>query len=174
MSKQYKLINLETKEEFICDKVVIEGMDYYVNDDIKSGDVTPYIMCYANNTYEICNTNNGIRESKLGLAKRVIATIIGNSIATPKITDEAYYLSQKASIVDRAKYDLGYMVGFTMAKGKYPFTEDDMIEFAEWLAENASSTLVFSKWLDGELVDRTTKELLDIWQEQRIETIYFK
>jgi len=28
---KYKLINLKTKKEHLCDKVTIDGFDYYVN-----------------------------------------------------------------------------------------------------------------------------------------------
>ena len=31
---KYKLINLETKDEHFCDKVTIDGFDYYVSDKI--------------------------------------------------------------------------------------------------------------------------------------------
>lgn len=177
MSKQYKLINLETKEEFICEKVVIEGMDYYsIKGDIKFGD-------YVTNGFMVWLWKDNT--SLLGIKKVVAST--NPSIDTPKITDEAYYLSQKASIVDRAKYDLGYMVGFNMAKGKYPFTEDDLEEFYIWKDENRWFTFSNGKWnytfehgtsISEDAYElryrKTTKELLDIWQEQRIETIYFK
>lgn len=32
--KKYKLINNQTKEEYLCDKVTIDGFDYYVSDKI--------------------------------------------------------------------------------------------------------------------------------------------
>ena len=31
---KYKLINQKTKEEFLCDKVVIKECDYYVSDEL--------------------------------------------------------------------------------------------------------------------------------------------
>lgn len=30
---KYKLINLNTKEEHFCDKITIDGFNYYVSDD---------------------------------------------------------------------------------------------------------------------------------------------
>ena len=30
---KYKLINITTKKETLCDKVTVDGFDYYVNDD---------------------------------------------------------------------------------------------------------------------------------------------
>lgn len=33
MQNIYKLINIKTKEEHLCDKVTIKGFDYYVSDE---------------------------------------------------------------------------------------------------------------------------------------------
>jgi len=35
---KYKLINAQTKEEHLCDKVTIDGFDYYVSDNPKADD----------------------------------------------------------------------------------------------------------------------------------------
>ena len=60
----------------------------------------------------------------------------------------------------------------------HSFSEKNMIEFAEfmedWLNNNISSK---SCWVKSEekldIDDITTKELLNIWKEQQIKTIYY-
>lgn len=44
------------------------------DDKIKEGDIIPYVICWANETYEYFNSNNGIRKSKIPYVKKVIAT----------------------------------------------------------------------------------------------------
>jgi len=54
----------------------VENYAVVVSDDeIKEGEIIPYVMCWENNTYTFENSNNGIRKSKLKYAKKVIATI---------------------------------------------------------------------------------------------------
>lgn len=61
----------------------------------------------------------------------------------------------------------------------HTFSEKDMIEFAEfiedWLNNNIGSK---SCWVKSEekldMDDITTKELLNIWKEQQIKTIYYE
>jgi hypothetical protein len=50
--------------------------NFYItsDDEIKEGEVVPYIMCWKDGSYELCNSNNSIRKSKLTYAKKIIAT----------------------------------------------------------------------------------------------------
>lgn len=46
------------------------------DEEIKKGEILPYVMCWTDGTYELFNSNNSISESKRlsGLAKKIIAT----------------------------------------------------------------------------------------------------
>lgn len=87
--KQYKLINRETKEETICTKIELNGIDYYVNDDNIL--INDYYISFETNyatepkerfvLYNLCSVTNGLNP------KKVIATN-NPSVDTPKIVDE--------------------------------------------------------------------------------------
>jgi len=77
---KYKLINTRTKEEHLCDKVTIDGFDYYVNDETPEHD--NYIT-YKNQLFIIKNGDNEL----FHLSKKVIATNNPN-IDIPKITSK--------------------------------------------------------------------------------------
>ena len=77
---KYKLMNTRTKEEHLCDKVTIDGFDYYVNDETPEHD--KYIT-YKNQLFIIKNGDNEL----FHLSKKVIATNNPN-IDIPKITSK--------------------------------------------------------------------------------------
>jgi hypothetical protein len=164
--RQYKLINLETKEEFICDKVVIEGMDYYsTKGDINFGD-------YVTNRFRVWIWEDN--SSLLGVRK-IIAT-------NYNLIDEVDIIFLKDCEIKKCGCNfcidrLNNIRGYKTAKETYIFTEDDMIEFIEWINESINPFIKNkNKWIQtcGNSTSWTTKQLLDIWKEQRIETIYFK
>jgi hypothetical protein len=185
--QQYILINLETKEEFICEKVVIEGMDYYVSDEKITKHTKP---CYCYNS--IKNTLDKDIVFYQGVMpmyhyegfKKIVATT-SPSMDVPKVIDSIYDLSEVSSEVQEGTYTIqhkitykhGFKDGYNKAKKTYTFTEDDMIEFIEWINESINPFIKNkNKWIQtcGNSTSWTTKQLLDIWKEQRIETIYFK
>jgi hypothetical protein len=69
--EKYRLINKTTNEEHICTKVVLDGFDYYINDDdINTSDY--YIgLNLSNSSVRICSNENQIDYSK---HKKIIAT----------------------------------------------------------------------------------------------------
>lgn len=165
--KQYKLINLETKEEFICDKVVIEGMDYYVTaSNIQKGEWQYYH--YSNSKQTILKAELDLPND--GRRSLVIATK-NPSIDVPKVIDSIEDLSEVSSEVQEATYTIqhkitykhGFKDGYSKAKETYTFTEGDMIEFAGYY-------LLECRENRYKPIDKMLKD----WKEQRIETIYFK
>ena len=69
---------------------------------------------------------------------------------------------------DKVYYDHveGFKAGYNKAKETYQFTEENVLEFALFCANFALS--------DEDTEDKTRKELLDIWKEQQIKTIYYE
>jgi hypothetical protein len=159
---RYKLINITTKEEIICDKVTIDGFSYYVSDEIIK-DVRPHKgkwhieKDYILNKFPTYLTD--LSECKLVIATKNL------NIDVPKVVDEFdlafnYYNSNEQYKVSDSFH---YMNGFNKTKETYQFTEQDMIEFAKWYQVETKTNMTL-----------TTKELLDIWKSQQPITIYYE
>ena len=166
MSK-YKLINTTTKEEHLCDKVTIDGFDYYVSDEIIK-DVRPY-----NGEWQI---EKGYILNKLPTyltdlseCRLVIATNNLN-IDIPQILEEP-----NETLIHQIAADLGYRMlpddleegikaGYKESQETHPFSEDDMVEFGKY-AHNDAFSLSNVK---------TFKELFQLWKEQQTKIIYYE
>lgn len=152
---------MKTGEETICSKIELDGFDYYVSDEPpkKEGE-----KCYSDYTKELAfyKLPHTIQ------CKRVIATNNPN-IDIPKIKDEVeFYFNKLSSNPPYTKIkNVNAILGYNKAKETYQYTEKDMIEFVTWVKEY--------KFLDGTKSESeyTKKELLDIWESQRLTTIYY-
>lgn len=167
---RYKLININSKEEVICEKIVIDGFDYYVipnSIDCKYGIskmnvVLPIQIGYDSTMYKgiICTSNP--------------------NIDLPQVVDEV--ISFANEIHQELDYDkgrwYGRIEGYNESQETYPFSEKDMIEFAEWCQNQYFYSTVEYKWstefkiYDGVLY--TTKELLQIWKDQKPKIVYYE
>jgi hypothetical protein len=165
---KYLVKNVTTGEETLCEKVVVDGFDYYVSDSepILESD----IFMFPDNFLERASRGFDGR----GLRK-VIATT-NPSLDLPMVIDEVEELAEidtdkcpcyKYPNLDNGYYDHveGFRSGYNKAKETYSFTKDDMVEFTEWL--------ITKSFREG-TSDYTTEELLGIWQEQRTITISVK
>lgn len=86
---KYKLINIETLEETICDKLTIGGYDYYrIKLDPKIGDSGTFISLDFDDPY-IVFLDYLKKEDILHVEYKVIATN-NPSVSTPKIIDDEY------------------------------------------------------------------------------------
>ena len=173
---KYKLININTKEEHLCDKVIIDGFDYYVCDEtLKVGDNEIFgntSLKYGwnwgikkiedkkqlENEFQLIELTKSTREKypSLMFKKKVIATSNPN-IDIPKIVDEVERLAFVYTKTSQA-HRRGFIDGYYKRQETHPFSEEDMIEFSEWTKSNG----------------KATKELLQLWKEQRIKTIYYE
>jgi hypothetical protein len=165
---KYKLINSVSKIETICDKITIDGFDYYVSDEaIMQGDKwfdgTQIRSDYCFHTID-------------GFDRKVISTNNPN-IDIPKVVDEVAKLAG-----DHCKYweferllgrgDCGlahdsFIYGYNKSQETHPFSEEDVVEFNEW-----SKQLLFSENSDW-LIEKSTKELLQLWKEQKLKIVYY-
>src|SRR5574343_1077429 len=190
---KYKLINQITKEEHLCDKVIIDGMDYYVSDE---NVVSP---CYFYNkttnylgkslkkegAFWTCENIEGFH--LLSEAKKVIATTNPN-IDIPQILEEPNEI-----LVHQIAADLGYRIlpddleegikaGYKESQETHPFSEVDMSEFYEWCdtseeASNFWKENIINIDMNGshyKKIRENRKKLLEIWKEKRIKTFYFE
>jgi len=66
-------------------------------------------------------------------------------------------------------YAEGYIDGCVTAKQTHPFTQQDLIEFADYVRQN---DLQCNARLELDI--KHSKDLFDIWVKERLETINFK
>lgn len=170
---KYKLINLKTKEEHLCDKVTIDGFDYYVSDEkINSSNYEDFNFWFYNPYIKelqiSCNPNS---------CHKVIATNNPN-IDIPRVVNEIEFLANLEETKEYSDTDpfdpcgysgtdfnLGFQRGYNKSQETYPFNEDDMIEF-ETFCNKYDYENGFGK------TDR--KELLQLWKEQRPKIVYYE
>lgn len=137
---KYKLINKQTGETHLCDKVEIGEFDYYYD------------------RYD---------------CKKIIATTNPNTDC-PKVVDEveniAYKWFVKANKKD-AIFGLGWVNifkgGYNKAKETYSNSDEDTIEFAEWLDNNKQQREYHP------MSSMNHKELLQLWREQKPKNIWY-
>jgi hypothetical protein len=146
--------------------VVIDGWDYYVSDNhAVSGDFALYA---GHVTKKLVDTEWTTGD------KKVIATN-NPSIDIPKVVDEVEELAEKIipNLIRRQYVKIGFIAGYNKSQKTHPFSEEDMIEFAEWLTLNTNSTSIHGEYIYKN-VRRVTKELIQIWKEQRTKTLYYE
>lgn len=138
---KYKLINKTTGEEHICEKVVIDGWDYYVS----------YV--YGKPTIATNNINHHI----------------------PKVVDETWiFFKEVDGTCEKDQYEHWlYKSGYNKSQETHPNSDSDTAEFAEWLTLNTNSTSIHGEYIYKN-VRRVTKELIQIWKEQRTKILYYE
>ena len=173
---KYKLINTKTKEEHLCDKVTIDGFDYYVSDETpkKEGE-----RCYSYYINEL--TMYGLPHKIQ--CKKVIATNNPN-IDIPKVGSEVEMLAKQngfdwenTETSARRVFEKWYK-----SQETHPFSEEDMIEFYKWVnqphpEDNRQPTAVYVKNIDMWWHNHkkyTSKELLQLWKEQKPKIVYYE
>lgn len=173
---KYKLISKITGEEHICDKVTIDGFDYYVSDEIIGEDelfVMGNELVYNSSliTDEWCKSSQ----------PKPIATNNPN-IDIPQaieysdiLEDMAVTSTEENEIDDSIEYGhrLGFINGYNKSQETHPFSEEDVIEFADWLRDTKSS-IAYEDNTCPRLYKKSTKELLQIWKEQQPKIVYYE
>lgn len=156
--KKFKLINKQTGEEHLCEKVVIDGWDYYVSDNhAVSGDFALYA---GHVTKKLVDTEWTTGD------KKVIATNNPN-IDVPKVVDETWEFFKKIDgTCEKDKYEHWlYKSGYNKSQETHPFSEEDMKKFGKFCIENnvcEEENRYYQYW-----------ELLQLWKEQKSKTVYY-
>jgi hypothetical protein len=183
---KYKLINKTTGEEHICEKIVVDGWDYYVSDERpKVGDwVIEYQKADAVGELHFIN---GEHVLSVDIQEKVIATN-NPSIDIPKVVDEVGETACEIANVslnwykDKNNKDRDYSIiwhvdgiieGYNKSQETHPNSDSDTAEFAEWLTLNTNSTSIHGEYIYKN-VRRVTKELLQLWKEQKPKTLYYE
>lgn len=161
---KYKLINKTTGTETLCDKVTIDGFDYYIDDYISdevNGDLTK------------------IPFNKLMLIS--VATTNPN-IDIPKVVDEVERLAleyENSFTNGEGNADVDFKAGYNKSQETHPNSDEDMIEFAVWKDKNKFSVISTKEDWVSELLEYsgcvyTTKELLELWKKQQPKIVYYE
>jgi len=174
----YKLKNIKTKEEHLCDKVIIDGFDYYVSDEK-----------YAVGENCIGEDEGGLRIHKCVIlnnclaigCKKVIATNNPN-IDIPKVVNKVEKLAKEQWGNVHRTGILGFIDGYNKSQETHPFSEEDMIEFVEWcqkpcLEDLRQPNVVYISsgnfyWYKHKKY--TPKELLQLWKEQQPKVLFYE
>lgn len=167
---KYKLINKQTGEETLCDKVTIDGFDYYVSDELpKLNDV---VITAVGNIHYIKDGSKDFIEYVSKLGKKVIATNNPN-IDIPKVVDELMYkwnlgleVAEKSKTKNKSAMRNGFVKGYNKSQETHPFSEEDILEFAHfYFREEFNSTMQDCK---------SSEEILQLWKEQQPKIIYYE
>lgn len=162
---KYLVKNKKTGEETLCEKVVVDNHDYYVNDiEILFGEY--YIYC---NQISRRIRQNPRAEYPYPEYKKVIATN-NKSLDLPQVVDEVEVITEELctikgnqnNTIDLNAFANGVIQGYQKSKETYQFTKEDMVEFAQWfwienIPEKAELYFGF-----------TNQDMFLMWQEQRI------
>jgi hypothetical protein len=167
---KYKLVNNNTKEETLCDKVTIEGFDYYVSDEkIHFGYVWNTILEQIETMFKEKTFHDDL--------KGVIATNNPNT-AIPKVVDEVekfaleYENSFSCGAVGTESTD--FIEGYNKSQATHPFSEEDMIEFLNWIRDNTVFDSAPKPYHIKTQTRLSQEELLQLWKEQKPKIVYYE
>ena len=189
-----KYLLKQNKEDkgILCDKVTIDGFDYYldysqpikVDKQYISNQAPRLCVKIKEGKYPYIHLNNkGEEIADFHTWKGVIICSNNPNIDIPQVVDDIEglaieYLNDNYGYVwDKEDID-NFKYAYNKSQEMFLFTEEDMIEFAEWCQNQYFYSTVEKKWstefkiYDGVLY--TTKELLKIWKEQRTKIVYYE
>lgn len=178
MSK-YKLINNRTKEEHLCDKVTIDGFEYYESSDkIKELKPDDRYATIVENPRRIVFYSKHIQDT---FSKVIICTNNPN-IDIPKVIDEVEkladefcdrYFTEKGKLIS-----IAYKSGYNESQETHPFSLDDVKEIINlareqyWDVDNRG----FSSNTEGDWSFKysTEDEIIQKYQETKVLTIFYE
>jgi len=173
---KYKLINKKTGEKHICSKETVNGFDFYIGGVIKDihelnvWDTTistfhPFLKFIGTSKY-------AIESFEKGQFLKVIATN-DPSKELPQVVDKIEEMAKEVAEIegkwglDRVRAKINFLLGYDKSQQTHPYSDDDMIEFASFCFDAVDD-------ISEKYVNKTNQELLEIWKEERIKTIYYE
>lgn len=164
---KYLLINQQTGEETFCDKVTIDGFDYYVSNEIQLG---------ANNVWVATKSRVFKFELHMAVIKsnmpRLILATNNPDIDIPKVMNN--YKTSEWLAADLYGYDKNcklpvndievnsFIEGYNKSQETHPFSEEDMKSFG---------THFYTRRLQG--IEETIDQSFQIWKSQQPKTVYY-
>ena len=175
-----ELRNKNTGEKHLCEKVTIDKGDFYYVDKVVPFEELVFGRWYYSEKENDYNMfQSGQPKENYTDWKEIIATN-ASAIKLPQVIyDIEVFANEYCKEQDRVgEYHdyYSYKEGYNKHAETHPYSEDDMIEFAEW---NELSGWHFNGttknwWSDiYPALFPTTKELLQLWKSKQPKVIYF-
>lgn len=177
--EKYKLINITTKEEHFCDKITIDGFDYYMSNE-KANKINQWVLdtdnfpdCIVYKTDEeffrigkeefLCTATNN---PNIDIAKVVdeVEALAWHSTNKkyPDVNDEN---SSQEELNIWNSYWEGFQTGHNKSKETHPNSDEDTIGFAVW--RSTTNTKEFHNC-------KNVQEQFQLWKEQQPKIVYYK
>lgn len=186
---KYKLINQSTTENHLCDKITLDGFDYFVSNKL-GVERNDFYYDYHGNIHQWTiefQKDNKLSNSIADTHPKVIATNNPN-IDIPQVITELEELANNHSVDDNVWSKESFIQGYNKSQETHPFSEQDLEDFYIWKDKNRWFNFENGKWSftfeHGTSIDKatyekyyrkTTKELIQMWREQQQpKTINFK
>lgn len=73
------------------------------------------------------------------------------------------------------KFKKAFIVAYNHFQSTHPYSDEDMIEFNEWSEAFYIYNNIINMWIkkSDSKIRKTNVELLELWKDQRVQTIYF-
>lgn len=158
-----KAINKNTNQQFDCEEVEIDGYKYYLYYNTEPKKIGQYYIT-KDNQVDIVKTGKE-------LGKPILCSNNPN-IDVPKVVDEVERLAHKDNPLQKLDGEFlraSFKRGYKKSQETHPNSDEDMIEFGDWIRNNPCVWNYPDKLKDR----RTTKELLQLWKEQQAKKVYY-
>ncbi len=190
---KYELINTKNKEEHLCDKVTIDGFDYYVSDENPSfEDENKYCFSKERGLEKVSKASVDFLHKSFCVkkSKKVIATNNPN-IDIPKVVDD--YKNASWWAADLYGYDKNcelptndvevnsFIEGYNKSQETHSNSDEDMVDFYEWCDTSEEATIFWKRnKVDPDMsgnhwkkIRENREKLLQLWKEQKSKIIYY-
>jgi len=181
--KQYKLINKTTGEETLCTKVVVDGFDYYLGEEVEleMGNLKteePYIEHTQINPNRYSLFKRTDEQETIENSWKILATN-NPSIDIGQVISDAEIANINRGI-DKANGYLKdeFVIGYNTHSLTHTLSDDEVVEFMEWY-KNHLVQIYDKKTKLYEIESKprckiTSKELLQLFKEQQIKTLIYE
>lgn len=187
----YKLINTKTDEEYLCDKVIIDGFDYYVNDEYKTN--TVYIPKDGIIMEQVCDSTTEEYKQSVRIFgnknHRFVLATNNPNMDIPQVVDEVDSLACEwvfningkkwSNNDDTAGDNFGsFKAGYNKSKETHPFSEEDLKSLLDFITNKTTqySIMYGNQEERFSTIDKdfTIEQLIQIWKEQQPKIVYYE
>jgi len=142
---KYLVKNITSGEEVLCEKVAVDGEDYYT----KNTYINPkdYYLEKSNKGWIVCKLELGKCDSD---DIKVIATT-NKSLDIPMVVDVVGVFAEISSEMQEATYNdqhritykHGYVDGYNKSKETYSYTKEDMVELLKYVVSKFELLVIY-------------------------------
>lgn len=181
---KYTLINSKTGEKTLCEKVVVDGFDYYVSDEIQLGTNNVWVATKS----RVFKFELHMAVIKSNMPRMVIATNNPN-LDIPKVLDLIEILIEHHCRKEGLSWENDYakeslILGYNKSQETHPYSKEDMVDFLDWCSSKYQPFMdrfILSSG-NGDFEDPytteqpwfTLEELFQLWKEQRPKKVYYE